>query len=110
MTTDFLSFDKELPAKDAINKIRALSKKRRPASYAYVVDAEKHLIGVLNMHDLMIAQPGEKIESIMTRNVFSFHCFTDIQDAAAEFSKRKFFAAPVVDSENHMIGIFETPQ
>jgi magnesium transporter len=107
VTTDFLSFDKQLPAKDAISKIRALSKKRRPASYAYVVDAEKHLIGVLNMHDLMIAQPGEKIESIMTRDVFSFHCFTDIQDAAAEFSKRKFFAAPVVDSENHMIGIIK---
>lgn len=107
VTTDFLSFDKQVLAKDAVSKIRSLSRKRRPASYAYVVDEQKHLLGVLNMLDLMIAQPGQTLESIMIKDVFSMHGFLDIQEAAADLARRKYFAAPVVDSENRIIGIIK---
>ncbi len=107
VSTDFLSFNKEVIVKEAINKIRSLSRKHRPASYAYVVDEQKHLIGVLNMLDLMIAQPGQTLESIMIKDVFSLHGFLDIQEAAADLARRKYFAAPVVDSENKIIGIIK---
>jgi len=107
VTTDFLSFGKKVTAEDAINKIRTLSKKKRPSSYAYVVDDEKHLLGVLNMHDLMIADPGRTLESIMIEDVFTLHCFDEIQEAANALAKRKYFAAPVVDSENRIIGIIK---
>ncbi len=107
VTTDFLSFDKRVTTKDAIKKIRALSKKRLSISYAYVVSNEKKLIGVLNMRDLMVADPKEEVGSIMQENVFSLHCFTEIQEAANELAKRKYFAAPVVDSEDHIIGIIK---
>lgn len=107
MTTNFLSFDKKMTARDAISRIRSLSKKRLPASYAYVVDAEKHLLGVINMRDLMIAMPNQILEEIMLKNVFSLDSFIDVQDAAKELSKRKYFAAPVVDSEHRIIGIIK---
>lgn len=107
VTTDFLSFDKNVIAKDAISKIRSLSRRHLPASYAYVVDDQKHLIGVLNMRDLMTAQSGQTLESIMIKDLFSLHYFMDVQDAAAELARRKYFAAPVVDSENRIIGIIK---
>ena len=107
MTSDFLSFNKNLPAHDAISKIRSLVKKRFPMSYAYVVDDENRLLGVLNMRDLMIASPQQLLESIMRKEVFSLHCFTDVQDAANELSKRKYFAAPVIDSENRILGVIK---
>ncbi len=107
VSTDYLSFDKNVTAKDAIRKIRSLSKKHLAVSYAYVVDDEKHLIGVLNMRDLMIAESKQSVGSIMQEDVFSIHCFIDIQDAANELAKRKYFAAPVVDSENHIIGVIK---
>lgn len=107
VTLDYLSFEKNVTAKDAIRKIRSLSRKHRPLSYAYVVDDQKHLIGVLNMRDLMIADSNQEVGSIMHENVFSLHCFVDIQEAASELSKRKYFAVPVVDSENLIIGIIK---
>lgn len=107
VTTDFLSFDKDVLCRDAVSKIRGLSRKKAPASYAYVLDGGKHLIGVLNMRDLMIAMPDQTLESVMRGSVFSLHCFMDIQEAANELAKRKYFAAPVVDSENCMIGIIK---
>jgi len=107
MTADFLSFIKDTTARDAIGKIRSLSKKRMPQSYTYVVDDDSHLIGVLNMRDLMLASPQQKLESIIHKDVFTIHCFVDLQDAANELAKRKYFAAPVVDSENHILGIIK---
>ena len=107
MTTDFLSFDKNDLAQEAIEKIRLLAKKRYPLSYAYVTDEDNRLVGVLNMRDLMIAPPDKRLEEIIRKDVFSVHCFLSIQEAASELSRRKYFAAPVVDSENHMLGIIK---
>nr|WP_319492229.1 magnesium transporter [uncultured Desulfobacter sp.] len=102
-----MSFTSEVLVQDAIEKIRTLSKKRAAASYAYVVDEENHLLGVLNMRDLLIASPDQTLESIMIKDVFSLHGFMDVQEAAGELSRRKYFAAPVVDSENKMLGVIK---
>ena len=107
MSLNFMSFNKNILAREAISKIRLLAKKRLPLSYAYVVDDENRLIGVLNMRDLMIASSQEPLESIMHKEVFALHCFTDMQEAASELAKRKYFAAPVVDSENHILGVIK---
>ncbi len=107
LTTDFMSFDKDILVQDAIETIRFMSKKRVPASYAYVVDEDNHLLGVLNMRDLLLASPGQPLEDIMIRDVFSLHGFMDVQDAAADLAKRKYFAAPVVDSENKILGVIK---
>ena len=105
MTTDFVALKKDNTAEEAIEKIRALAKKQYPSSYVYVVDAENHLVGVLNMRELMLAAPDKTLDEISRKDFFALHCFMDRQDAANELAKRKFFAAPVVDSENHILGI-----
>jgi magnesium transporter len=105
MSTEVLSFHKETTVNDAIERIRSLAKKRFPASYAYVVDDEEHLVGVMNMRDLMLASPEEPVGNVMRKDVFSIHCFTGIEEAANELSRRRYFAAPVVDGQNHILGI-----
>ncbi len=110
MSTDYLSFHKDVTTHEAIEKIRALAQKQFPASYAYVVDAEEHLIGVMNMRDLMLAAPHRRLESVMRKNVFSVHCFVDREEAANELSKRRYFAAPVVDSQGRILGIIKAEQ
>ena len=110
MTTNFLSFHKDVQVEEAIEKIRALAKKRFPASYAYVIDNEDHLVGVMNMHDLMLASPEDPLEKVMRKDIFALHCFTDREEAANELSKRKYFAAPIVDSQNRILGIIKAEQ
>lgn len=107
MSTEFLSFREDTSAQDAIERIRQLSKKKYPLSYAYVVDDDQHLIGVLNMRDLMLANPEKALGEIIRRDVFTIHCFMDTPEAASELAKRKYFAAPVVDGENRLLGIIK---
>lgn len=111
MTTKYVAFHKDIKIKDAINKIRQRAhSKAPPASYLYVIDEENRLVGVINMRDLIIAEESNTLESIMIRDLFSLNAFTDREQAANEISKRKYFAAPVVDNENHLLGIIKADQ
>ncbi len=108
MSSNFLTFKKEESAGNVIEKMRKLvAEKSFPASYTYVVDDDNVLLGVLNTRDLMFAEPQQKLDSFMIKNVFSLHCFTDREEAAREMAKRKYFAAPVVDGENRLLGIIK---
>lgn len=111
MTADYVAFNKDMKILDAMNKIRERAhSKAPPASYVYIVNDTNVLIGVINMRDLIIGQGDSTLETIMTRDIFFFNAFTDNEDAANELSKRKYFAAPVVDSENHLLGIVKADQ
>jgi magnesium transporter len=110
MTTEFLAFHSDVRVEDAIQKIRSVAHRQSPASYVYVIDSENHLVGVLNMRDLLLAQGHETLESVMRKEVFSINAFTDREEVANEISKRKFFAAPVVDNEKRLLGIVKADQ
>jgi len=107
MKTDFLAFHTDLKVKDAIHKIRQLANRGYPASYLYVVDKENHLAGVINMRDLMLAQSDASLETIMRKQLFSVSCFMDRENAAQELANRRFFAVPVVDFENRLLGVLK---
>ncbi len=110
MSTNFLAFHHDITVADAVEKIRLLAQTRFPSSYAYVIDDEQRLIGVMNMRDLMLASPQQALGSVMRRDVFSIHCFVDREEAANELSKRRYFAAPVVDSQQKILGIIKAEQ
>ncbi|MBN2319911.1 MAG: magnesium transporter [Acidobacteria bacterium] len=110
MTTRFLSFHQNVTVQEAIEKIRSLAKRGFPASYAYVIDDQNHLVGVMNMLDLMLASPEQKLESFMRKDIFAVHCLVSREEAADQLSKRRYFAAPVVDGQNRILGIIKAEQ
>lgn len=110
MSPEVIAFRHDMKVKDAIAKIKHLAQKRFPASYVYVVDDENHLIGVINMRDLMLSSGDTTLEHVMRKDIFSINCFTDREIIAKELSERQFFAAPVVDNENHLLGVVKTDQ
>jgi len=110
MTTDFLAFRSSTKVNDVIRKIRVLARTKAPATYLYVLDADNHLVGVVNMRDLMLASGTSTLETVMRTNIFSVNAFMDREEVAHALSERRYFAAPVVDSENRMLGVVKTDQ
>jgi len=110
MHTDYLSLHEGELVRDAVRKIRTLATQRYPASYAYVVDVEERLVGVINMRDLLLAAEETPLGSVVKRDVFTLDCFLDGAEAAQELGKRRYFAAPVVDAEKRMLGIVKAEQ
>ncbi len=110
MTPEFLAFHADMTVQSVVQKIRELARKKSTASYAYVIDKENRLAGVMNMRDLLLAAPETRLESIMRRDVFTVNCMMDRELIAEEFTKRRYFAAPVVDEERRLLGVIKAEQ
>jgi magnesium transporter len=111
MSPIFLALREDLRISDAVNKIKAMAgQEHMPLSYVYVVDAESKLAGVLSMRDLLIREPHRQLSEVMIKNVFYLNAFMNAEDAASIVSKQKFFAVPVVDNTNKLVGIVNTSQ
>ena len=73
--------------------------------YAYVTDAGGHLLGVLNLRDLVLAPPGTPIAEIMVRDPVKVRADADQEEAARLLTRHGFLALPVVDADNMLLGI-----
>ena len=55
MTPEYVAVSREARASEAIAAIRSLVDQAETVSYVYVVDAERHLLGVLSLYRLMLS-------------------------------------------------------
>lgn len=110
MSTDFLAFHGDVKVKEVIQKIRQLAQRGAASSYVYVIDPAHKLIGVMNMRDMLLAQPDASLESVMRQEVFTVNCFDDRETVAGELSRLRYFAAPVVDHERRLLGVVKAEQ
>jgi magnesium transporter len=110
MSTQLIALNQDLTLHEAIERIRLLAQKRFPASYAYVVDDQERLVGVMNMRDLMLARPEQKLREVMRTEVFTLSAVASREEAAAELSRRRYFAAPVVDADKRVLGLVKAEQ
>jgi len=110
MSTDFIAFRTEVKVRESVQKIRALARTKQATSYVYVLDYEEHLVGVMYMRDIVVATGDETLGSLMRTDVFKIDAFMDREDVSNELSKRHFFAAPVVDRDNRLLGVVRSDQ
>lgn len=106
MTPNVLTVNKDMRIDDALNfiKIRA-EKDDVELYYLYVIDNQKHLLGVVSLRALLTKPYKTKIEDIMTKDVVKLH-IDDPQDAVADiFMKYQYSALPVVDLYNRLKGM-----
>src|SRR5580692_4674206 len=105
MTTEYATLTSDLSVTDAISRLRLQATSAETIYYVYVVDAERHLVGFVSLHDLILARPAARIDSIMQRDVISVPVDADQEDVAQTMARYDFLALPVVDSENRIVGI-----
>lgn len=71
-----------------------------------VIDAERHLLGIVTNRDLRFQDNHDlKISEVMTKdNLITSHN-ADLQEAAGILLRNKIEKLPVVDEENHLVGL-----
>jgi magnesium transporter len=104
MTTDFLSFPRELTAAQAIERLRELKPDPALVYYLYVVDDEGKLEGNISLRDLVVAAPETPLTAIMNPNVLKVDAATNKEDVASLIAKYDLLALPVVDARKRLIG------
>jgi magnesium transporter len=76
-------------------------------TYAYVVDDEDHLLGVLVMRDLLLADPDDLLKNVMLTEPFSLRPDMTVEDAMKEVVYRHYPVYPVCDGDGRLVGIVQ---
>lgn len=105
MTTEFIS----VGAKETVGEVMARLRKEAPDAetiyYLYVVEAQRQLVGVVSLRDLIIAPADELVEEVMSTNVVSVSVHDDQEDVAHVIKKYDFLAVPAVTPQGTLLGI-----
>ena len=105
MTTEVLALAQDLTVEEALTYLREHSKHLEMIYYLYIVDAKRHLIGIVSLRELVIAQPGTRLQALMDRDVIKVSVNTDQEEVARVIAKYDLLGVPVVDSEERLVGL-----
>ena len=105
MNMEFLSLKKDMTVEDAFKRIRRIGGDMETINILYVTDPTRHLLGVLSVRDLLLADEDDLIEDIMDPDVVWAKTTDDREDVAQALSKYDFLAMPIVDLEKRLVGI-----
>ena len=66
---------------------------------------ENKLAGVLNMRDLLLADPGSPVEAVMRKGVVAVSPFMEREELGRLAAQKQFIAFPVVDADGRLLGV-----
>ena len=105
MTMEFVDLKQTMTVEAAFKRIRRTGLDKETINICYVIDEQRHLIGLLSIRTLVLADEDDVIGDIMQTNIISVHTLDDKETTALALSKYGFLALPVVDTENRLVGI-----
>ncbi len=97
-------FRPQMTVKDTIEALRLLTKKAF-ITYGYVTDEQNHLIGVLVMRDLMLADPSRTLKEVMWTNLFTLRPEMELTEAMRASVNRHIPVYPVCDAQGRLLGL-----
>jgi magnesium transporter len=105
MTPEFVAVAADATTDGAIAAIRSLAGEAETADYVYVVDGERHLIGVLSLYRLMLSPGTTPVTDLIAPTTVRVRASADREAAANLLTERNLLAIPVVDDDDHLLGI-----
>src|SRR5579859_4737485 len=105
MTTEVLSLAEELTVEEALVYLRQHSAHLEMIYYLHIVDSDKHLVGVVSLRELVVADASTRLQDLMDRDVLKVTTDSDQEEVARLIAKYDLLGVPVVDSENHLVGL-----
>lgn len=77
---------------------------RRATYYLYVLDRSAKLVGVVSLKELLAADPGDSIGTVMSTHIASVSAASTVEELRAHSSWRVFHTLPVLDRGGAFLG------
>jgi len=105
MSPRFARLRPDMTVDEAIAYLRRQAEQVETIHYAYVLDSDQRLLGIVPLRRLMSATRHERVRDIMRTEFVSASEELDQESLAKLFSEEHLFAIPIVDSAGRMKGI-----
>ncbi len=105
MTPDFVRVRPEWTVAHALEHIRRYGKDAETVHWVYVIDEGKTLIDDIHIRQILLADPGRTIESLMDSEFIALTATDDREEAVRVMARYDRTALPVVDGRGMLVGI-----
>jgi magnesium transporter len=105
MTTEYVRLRSDLTVAQAIQKIRKLDRDKETIYYAYLTDAERQLLGVVSLRQLLFAEAETPVQTLARDTIISVPTLAPQEEVARVMKRYDLLAIPVVDKEGRLVGI-----
>jgi magnesium transporter len=105
MSPRFARVRPDMTTDEALRYLRRQSAHVETIYYAYVLDVDQRLLGVVSFRELFAAEPDKPITDVMRTDFVYATEEMDQEEVANLFAEYALLAIPVVDSERMMKGI-----
>jgi magnesium transporter len=105
MTTSYIALRRHTNVDQAIQFLRQITIDTEIPYYLYVVDRDRHLLGVVSMRELVISNSKTQMEEIMDADVIFVNASDDQEVAARVMARYDLAAVPVIDEQKHLVGV-----
>ncbi len=96
----------DVTAAEAIGYLRRQPREQMEVIYyAYVLDAQQRLLGVVSLRELVTSEPHKRVSELMHTGLVTVSEEMDQEEVSRVFAREDLNAIPVVDAEGHMKGI-----
>jgi magnesium transporter len=104
MNPKVFALSEDLTAAEAIAALQA-ARDVEMVFYLYVIDARRHLVGVVSLRRLLLVPPDTPLKRIMTTDLISARVDMDQEEVARQVASYNLLAIPAVDEENKLVGV-----
>lgn len=105
INVEFLTVRPIDTVKEVINKIKKETGDFYFLNNIYVINDQKQLIGVFNLHELILQSPETPVYKFMITNPIVLHLTTPKKIALKKIIKYKIATLPVIDQGKKIVGI-----
>ena len=104
MATDIFTLYQHTSCGEALRTLQD-QKDAEMVFYLYITDEDDSLVGVASLRALATTPPNTLLKDIMVKRVHSVRPETDQEDVAQIVAQYNYLAVPVIDGDNHLLGI-----
>ncbi len=104
MDFDMVTIRADVTLEVALRYLRRLGELPDQLDKLFVIERDDHLIGVLPLKRLLTTDPEATVAAVMVEDFVSFNPDDDAHEAAQAFERYDLVMAPVVDTQDRLIG------
>lgn len=105
MTPDYLAIKADWTVEEVLNYIRQVGKSKETLNVIFVIDEKGKLLGQIDIRDILLSPPAQKIVELYDENITPLNVFDDQETAVSVLKKYDAVALPVVDNNGVLLGI-----
>lgn len=104
-TSDFFTANPEETAGNLRRRLKRDTDTATPLTYIYVVNKKRELVGVCNLHELILQDADTPLYKFMIPNVVAVYLTTPPAIAIKKMVKYKIYSLPIINEKRQMLGM-----